>query len=184
MDTEQQQEQTPVENITIEEAYAFRAIEMWYNVVERCQILHNNINDKKHDDYKVFIDNVLNNQNTEKEVKQQIQKVIADFYDYFYKKKHIAHLNYRQYDRLTDDYANFGTTIANIISGGVGGVCSREGKELINILIEVSLYTFEKISPFRKKWGLFVFEEEKQDEYLVLYFSNYDEREPEPEKLN
>lgn len=164
-----------VKKITDEELNAYRAIEMWYNIVYRCQTLHP---ENKTDTYHVFIVNVLGQPDIET-ISQQLRQVIVDFYHYFYTEKHIAHLNYRQYDLLTDDYAKLGTVIRNIRSGS-----GKEGKEIINILIEVSMYAFQKIIHFRKEWGLNIFEDEKQDEYIVKYYSDYDERKTEGTKLN
>lgn len=152
----------PVEKLSVDELNAFRAIEMWYNVLYRCKILTTN---DHIDNYRGFISNALSQPNLE-EVIKQVRKVISDFYDYFYIKKNIAHLNYRNYHLLTNDYAQFGSIVLKLKYE-----FKREGTEFINILIETALYAFEKVSPFRKKWNLYIFENEKEDEYIVKYFS-------------
>lgn len=154
--------------LSFEELQAFRAIELFGNIVYRCQKL-------------IAIEpNTNTNENICIEIGHietgRVRRAISDFYDYFYTKKHISHLNYRQYHLLSDEYAQLKTVVRQLNIGSDRVVRSKEGKEFINILIETALYTFERIIPFRKKWGLPVFKEEKQDEYLVKYFADLNDK--------
>ena len=147
---------------------AFRAIEMWYQVVYRCRILTTGNHE---DEYRAFLSNVLRQPDTET-VERHMKKAIADFYHYFYTQKNIVYVNYNRGHLLTDDYAQFGSIYAGLNTG-------REGAELKNILREVTYYTFECIVHFRKEWGLFVFDDENQDEYISRYYTDYNERKME-----
>lgn len=100
-------------------------------------------------------------QYTYPDMEKEVDKVIHDFYDYFYTNQHIADFNYMNYDLFTNDYVHLANILAN------------NNHIEIDMLWGVTNYTFEMVILFREELHLPVFERKKHDKYIVQYYKRY-----------
>ena len=131
----------------------FSAIVLWRDVL-------NKITDYKIDEkyeYLIANANALVNQNMANDINQ----VIGDFYKYFYTEKNICNMNYNRYNLLTNNYINLFDLITPI---------PTKDK---NILRDITFYVFDLIILYRNILKLPIFENNKYDEYLVKYYTEY-----------
>lgn len=143
-------------NLTQDHFLAFNAIDLWHRILE-------NITYKSRDDDYIRLvsnANAITNPNMEKD----INKVIRDFYDYFYTHQHVADFNHNDYALFTNDYAR----LADIVTKG-------ERKET-NMLREVTFYTFDLLISLRESLKLPIFETKLHDERIVKYYTRYDDK--------
>ena len=130
---------------------AFNAIILWHDILQKLT------NYKIDEIYNNFISNANSITNTN--IENDINKIIYDFYNYFYTDKHIITINYSKYESLTNDYIN------------LYDLCQILTSKEKSILRDLTFYTFNLIISVRDKINLPIFENKTDDMYLIKYFT-------------